>query len=303
MHLDHLDGIRRPRRRGPCVIHCKSPRPRLEAGARTTAAIAALSVALSGVGPRWERPPGGAGFDYQIGGDYRLAPGVSVVSRDWFAGRDARGDRYTICYVNAFQTQDDERGVDRPDERSNWPRWLVLFSLGSDPNWGGEYLIDLRSPAKRAAALRHVRPMVDRCATKGFEAVEYDNLDSWTRFDGTPLAGDVPFGRRAAVAYAELLTDYAHRRGLAVAQKNTLELGRRTARSRIGFDFAIAEECGRYRECRGYTAIYGDHVIDIEYGRRGFRAACAAVGRRVAVVLRDRDVSTPASARYRYRSC
>jgi Glycoside-hydrolase family GH114 len=279
------------------------PRPRLETVARTTALIAALGVALSGVGARWEPPPVDARFDYQIGGDYRLAPGVSVVSRDWFAGRDAPGDRYTICYVNAFQTQDDERGVDRPDERSNWPRWLVLFSLGADPNWGGEYLIDLSAPAKRAAALRHVRPMVDRCAAKGFEAVEYDNLDSWTRFDGTPRADDVPFGRRAAVAYAELLTDYAHRRGLAVAQKNTLELGRRAARWRIGFDFAIAEECGRYRECRGYTAIYGDHVIDIEYGRRGFRAACAEIGRRVAVVLRDRDVSTPASARYRYRAC
>jgi hypothetical protein len=252
---------------------------------------------------RWEPPPVDAGFDYQIGGDYRLARDVSVVSRDWFGGRDAPGDRYTICYVNAFQTQADERGVDRPDERSNWPRWLVLFSLGADPNWGGEYLIDLRSPAKRNAALRHVRPMVDRCAAKGFEAVEFDNLDSWTRFDGTPRADEVPFGRRAAVAYAELLSDYAHRRGLAVGQKNTVELGRRTARQRIGFDFAIAEQCGRYRECRDYTAIYGNHVVDIEYGRRGFRAACAAVGRRVSVVLRDVMVSTPRSPSYRRRAC
>jgi Glycoside-hydrolase family GH114 len=252
---------------------------------------------------RWEPPPADAGFDYQIGGDYRLAPGVSVVSRDWFAGQDAPGNRYTICYVNAFQTQEDERGVDRPGDRSKWPRRLVLFSLGDDPNWGGEYLIDLSSPAKRTAALHHVRPMVDRCAVKGFEAIELDNLDSWTRFDGIPRADDVPFGRRAAVAYAALLTDYAHRRGLAVAQKNTLELGSRTARERIGFDFAVAEECGRHRECRGYAAIYGNHVIDIEYGRRGFRAACTVVGRRVPVVLRDRDLSTPRSTDYRYRAC
>jgi hypothetical protein len=252
---------------------------------------------------RWAPPPPDAGFDYQIGGDYRPAPGVSVVSRDWFSGRDAPGDRYTICYVNAFQTQDDEAGVNRPDERSNWPPWLVLFSLGADPDWGGEYLIDLSSPAKRAAALHHVQPMVDRCTAKGFEAVEYDNLDSWTRFDGTPLAHDVPFGRRAAVAYAELLTNYAHRRGLAVAQKNTPALGRRTARLRIDFDFAIAEQCGRYRECRSYSAIYGNHVLDIEYDRAGFRRACASVGRRIAVVLRDVQVSTPSSARYRYRAC
>ena len=145
--------------------------------------------------------------------------------------------------------------------------------------------------------------MVDRCAAKGFEAVEYDNLDSWTRFDGTPLADDVPFGRRAAIAYARLLTNYVHRRGLAVAQKNTLELGRHPARNRIGFDFAIAEQCGQYRECRGYTAMYGKHVIAIEYDRRGFRAACAVVGHRISVVLRDTAVSAPGSATYRYRSC
>ncbi len=138
------------------------------------------------------------------------------------------------------------------------------------------------------------------CA-KGFEAVEFDNLDSWTRFDGTPLADAVPFGRRAAVAYAELLTDHAHRRGLAVAQKNTLELGRRAARRRVGFDFVIAEQCGRHRECRAYTAMFGDRVIVIEYGRRGFRAACVAVGQQVSVVRRDIAVSTPGSGTYRYR--
>jgi Glycoside-hydrolase family GH114 len=264
-----------------------------------SAGVPAMTVNADTAAP----PPVDAPFDYQIGGDYTPSRGVTVLSRDWFAGRDARGRRYTICYINAFQTQDDERGVDRPDERSNWPRYLVLDELGDDPNWGGEYLIDLSTTAKRAAAARHVRPMVDACAAKGFEAVEFDNLDSWTRFDGTPVADQVPFGRRAAIAYAELLTDYAHRRGLAVAQKNTLELGRRAALVRIGFDFAIAEECGRYRECSAYTARYGNHVIVIEYSVRGFRAACAAVGRRVSVVLRDVAVSTPGSATYRYRAC
>ena len=66
------------------------------------------------------------------------------MSRDWFAGEplDA-ADTYSICYVNAFQTQPDEDGVDRPDERSNWPAELVLVELGDDPNWEGEYLVDL----------------------------------------------------------------------------------------------------------------------------------------------------------------
>jgi hypothetical protein len=193
--------------------------------------------------------------------------------------------------------------VARPDERSAWPRSLVLRKLGSDPNWGGEHLIDLRSAAKRRRAARRVAPMLERCAEQGFAAVELDNLDSWTRFDGTPLAGEVPFGRRDAVDDAARLTRRAHALGLAVAQKNTVQLTRREALHRIGFDFALAEECGRYRECAGYRRLYGDRVLAVEYRRRDFERACAAVGDRIAVILRDRLDSRPSSPRYRFAAC
>ena len=241
-------------------------------------------------------------FDYQIGGDYPLPGGVGIVSRDWFAGSAAAG-AYSICYVNAFQTQSDEDGVDRPDERSNWPASLVLSELGDDPNWGGEYLVDLSTADRRARAADWVQPMIETCARKGFAAVEYDNLDSWTRFDGTPVEGEVPFGKAQAIAYAELLTDRAHALGLAVAQKNTLDLNRRQARERIGFDFAIAESCGRFSECGGYRALFGNRVIAIEYRRRDFTRTCNAVGRSITVVLRDRNVTRPGSGSYQYAAC
>jgi Glycoside-hydrolase family GH114 len=274
---------------------------RVIAGA-VTATIVALAPATLGAAATWAPPPVNAEFDYQIGGDYPLPRGVSVVSRDWFSGStDARA--YSICYVNAFQTQSDEDGVDRPDEKSNWPRDLVLEELGDDPNWGGEYLIDLSRADKRARAAEWVQPMIQTCAAKGFKAVEYDNLDSWRRFDRTPVEDRVPFGKRQAIAYAELLTDRAHALGLAVAQKNTLGLNRRPARMRIGFDFAIAESCGRYSECQDYRALYGNRVIAIEYRRRDFRRACEAVGKNVSVVLRDRDVTTPQAPTYRYAAC
>lgn len=247
-------------------------------------------------------PPPNAGFDYQIGGDYPLPDGVTVVSRDWFAGKPAAVPAYSICYVNAFQTQANERGTERPDERSNWPRRLVLRKLGDDPKWGGEYLIDLSSAKKRAMAAGWVAQMIDGCAAKGYRAVEYDNLDSWTRFDGTPLARKVPFGKREALAYAKLLAARAHSKGLAVGQKNTVELTREQV-AKAGFDFAIAEECGRYRECGGYRRLHGDRVIAIEYRRRDFESACRTVGAKVSVVLRDRLVRTPASSRYVYDAC
>ena len=185
-------------------------------------------------------PPANAGFDYQIGGDYPLPDGTGVVSRDWFIGEDAEQPVYSICYVNAFQTQADESGVDRPDERSNWAQSLVLSERGDDPNWGGEYLVDISGAKKRRQAARWVEQMIEACERKGFEAVEYDNLDSWTRFDGTPLADEVPFEKGQALAYARQLARPAHALGQAVGQKNTADITPAQSR-RVGFDFAIAE--------------------------------------------------------------
>ena len=261
-----------------------------------------MRLALYAAIAAFAAPPVNAAFDYQIGGDYPLPAGVTIVSRDWFAGDAADDPAYSICYVNAFQTQADEAGIDRRDERSNWPRRLVLTRLGDDPNWGGEYLIDISRPKLRRRAVRWVRPMVERCARKGFEAVEYDNLDSWTRFDGTPLAERVPFGKRQALAYARALARAAHAEDLAVGQKNTADITRRQSR-RVGFDFAIAEECARYDECDVYRDVYGDRVVEIEYRRRDFRKACRTVGSAISVVLRDRDVSPPGSPDYVFDSC
>jgi hypothetical protein len=254
------------------------------------------------LGGSFSAPPANAGFDYQIGGDYPLPEGVSVVSRDWFAGDAAAKPAYSICYVNAFQTQANEPGVDRPDERANWPQALVLNRLGDDPHWGGEYLVNISTARKRQRAARWIEQMIEGCDSKGFEAVEYDNLDSWTRFDGTPLARDVPFEKRQALAYARLLARRAHDLGLAVAQKNTADMTARQSRT-AGFNFAIAEECARYHECGRYRHVYGNRVIVIEYRRRDFRRACRTVGDKLSVVLRDRQVTVPGSRHYVYDAC
>jgi Glycoside-hydrolase family GH114 len=271
------------------------------------AGLAALAVAggreePAAAGGSHPPPPANATFDYQIGGDYPLPDGVTVVSRDWFSGHAAAAPVYSICYVNAFQTQPNESGVDRPDEKRNWPRRLILEELGDDPNWGGEYLVDVSTAKKRRRAARWVGQMIRGCDRKGYEAVEYDNLDSWTRFDGTPLADEVPFGKRDALKYARLLANAAHRKDLAVGQKNTADVTRRQSR-RVGFDFAIAEECARYSECGRYLRVHSSNVIEIEYRRRDFEAGCERVGDRISVVLRDRNVSRPSSPRYVYDAC
>ncbi|WP_434975086.1 endo alpha-1,4 polygalactosaminidase [Streptomyces collinus] len=227
-------------------------------------------------------PPRHAGFDYQIGGAYPPPAEVRVVSRDRTAA-PAPG-LYNICYVNAFQTQ--------PQERSSWPADLLLRDAHGrevvDEDWD-EPLLDLRTPERRERVAERVDRWIDGCAEKGYDAVEPDNYDSYTRSHHLLTAAD-------ATAFMRLLVRHAHARHLAVGQKNTSELAGR--RRDIGLDFAVAEECGQYDECEVYAKAFDDRVVDIEYTDGGLRKALARWGDRLSIVRRDVEVSTPGSPGY-----
>ncbi len=219
-------------------------------------------------------PPTGTDVDYQLGGNAPLPDHVGIVVRD----REARpaAAAYSICYVNGFQTQ--------PHEKRFWRQhWRLVLKSGGKPvvdsAWG-EWLLDLRTPGKRRALARIVGRWVAGCAADGYQAVEFDNLDSFTRSRGLLKA-------RHANRYAALLVRKAHAQGLAVAQKNRAGWDGR----RVGFDFAISEECGRWRECGSYVGHYGDQVLVVEYRRRDFRWTCRHWGERLPVVLRNRALT------------
>ena len=226
-------------------------------------------------------PPVHGRFDYQIGGAYPPDKSVRIVDRDWH-DRPAVAV-YSICYVNAFQTQ--------PEADRWWRRHhphLLLRDHGhvvGDPGWPGEYLLDTATARHRIAIAHILGSWINACERKGFAAVEPDNLDSYTRSHHLLTAAD-NFG------LAKLLVARAHADGLAVAQKNTADQSRR-GRTKTGFDFAIAEECQVYSECAAYRAAYGHHVIEVEYtdnARHYFSDACRARGDAISVVLRDREV-------------
>ncbi len=225
--------------------------------------------------------PVGADVDYQLGGPREVPTRVGIVVRDRTA--EPLEGRYNVCYVNGFQTQ--------PDERRFWKkRWSLVLKRDGEPvvdaAWG-EWLLDLRTPRKRKRLARIVGRWVEGCSDDGFDAVEFDNLDSFTR------SGDM-VARRQALAYARLLVARAHEAGLAAGQKNLAGFDGR----RVGYDFVVAEECRRYRECADYVHHYGRAVLAIEYRRKDFRRACARWGARLAVVLRDRDLSPDGRRRW-----
>ncbi|MFE0347458.1 endo alpha-1,4 polygalactosaminidase [Streptomyces griseoluteus] len=252
------------------------------------AVLLALALLLTGcatAGPTPESPrlpPVHAGFDYQIGGAYPPPAGVRVVTRDR-ADSPAKG-LYNVCYVNAFQAQ--------PQERADWPADLLLRDRAGevviDEDWD-EPLLDIGTPAKRKRIADRVNRWTDGCAEKGYDAIEPDNYDSYTRSRRLLTPAD-------ATAFMRLLTRHAHARHLAVGQKNTPELAGH--RDSAGLDFAVAEECGQYDECGTYARAYADRVLDIEYTDSGLRKALAHWGSRLSIVRRDLDVSTPGEAGY-----
>jgi hypothetical protein len=248
--------------------------------ASTSARTASAGIALPTANAKW---------DYQIGKAYKPRNGVTVVSRDREANPFAAG--YTMCYVNAYQTQ--------PGEVRWWKNrhpGLLLKKDGKyvvDGYWG-ETLLETGTRAKRAKLSKIVGKWIAGCADDGFQAIEPDNLDSWTRSKGQ-LTRDDNF------RYAKLLIDKAHSEGLAIGQKNAAGSTARGAKE--GFDFAVAEECGRWRECKAYMDAYGKQVYVIEYRLQDFKYSCNHWGDKLSIVFRNRMVTGPGSKKYVYKAC
>ncbi len=168
------------------------------------------------------------------------------------AALHAKGRR-VVCYINAGAWEDW-----RPDA-GRYPGAVKGRAL---EGWPGERWLDIR----RIDILGPI--LIDRldlCHAKGFDGVEFDNVDGYSNRTGFALT------RADQLAFDKWLAARAHERGLAVGLKNTLELADELEPH---FDFAILEQCFWYREC-ALAAPFVDarkSVIDIEYdlARRQF---------------------------------
>ena len=266
------------------------------AAAPAVAIIAMLALAgCAGDGAATDAvklPPTGVHADYQLGGAYEPPAGVGIVARDRTAA-PAPG-AYSICYVNGFQTQ--------PGELDTWPAATLLRDATGapvfDPDWPDEAILDTSTTAAREQIHARVSAWIRACARDGFDAVEFDNLDSYTRTNGA-----LSFADNLALATALVAT--AHRAGLAAGQKNAPG-DAEELHGRAGFDFAIAEECSVFSECADYTRVYGTAVIDIEYTDalpRPFSEMCSDPEAPASMTLRDKPLHTPGSPGYAFDVC
>ena len=103
-----------------------------------------------------------------------------------------------------------------------------------------------------------MRARVRMCARKGFDAVEFDNVDGYENATGFPLTG------AEQLRYDVFLANSAHRRGMSVLLKNDLDQIPKLLRY---FDGALNEQCFQYRECGNLRRfVRADKpVFNVEY--------------------------------------
>ncbi len=165
-----------------------------------------------------------------------------------------KADRKVVCYISAGSYENW-----RPDE-ADFPA-----SVLGDPldDWEGERWLDIRRYTGPLGDIMRAR--LDMCKAKGFDAVEFDNVDGYTNETGFDLDAD------DQLRYNAWLANEAHRRGLSAGLKNDLA---QIPALLPYFDWALNEQCWQYQECTtqqngtyGYDQFVkaGKAVFTVEY--------------------------------------
>jgi hypothetical protein len=169
--------------------------------------------------------------------------------------------RRAVCYINAGAWESWRPDADR------YP--AVVKGRGLD-GWPGERWLDIRRLDVLAPILAD---RIGRCRAKGFDGVEFDNVDGYQNATGFNLS------RSDQLTFNRWLAGAAHAHGLAVGLKNALGIAQELEPD---FDFAIVEQCFFYREC-GLTKPFRDAkksvvVIEYELPRSSFCSEAARLG-------------------------
>lgn len=123
------------------------------------------------------------------------------------------------------------------------------------------------------------RARLAKCAKAGFDAVEWDIIDTFE----DPSSG-FRISDRSQLMFNTRLANMAHRFGLSVAMKNDPSQVKDLLPY---FDFAVVEECFQYRFCSGNPAPgedafveAGKAVFEVEYrlSRADFCPRAEALG-------------------------
>jgi Glycoside-hydrolase family GH114/Fibronectin type III domain len=210
---------------------------------------------------RW-MPTGSPTMYWQITGSYTSTAwntrsgGVQVVDIDYQNSTathvstflNADPDRRAVCYMSAGTAENF-----RPDYQAILDIDQARRNAGDSngilgavlPEWQDERWFD---PQDFQYYKHIIQARIDTCKAKGFQAVEFDNMDGFTNDPATVTAAE-------QLTYNKELAKLAHENGLAVLLKNDID---QLSALQPYFDAALNEQCGEFSECGGYTVFRGN---------------------------------------------
>lgn len=241
---------------------------RLPLTVATVATAGAGDGAEGGTGGQITLPPSGkVSWDWQIGAgsdaNVGLPAGVRLLDVDGFDVSAAtvaslkNSGVYTVCYINAGSYE-----PARPDSAA----YTEALKLQADPNWPGEFFLDVTDVFKPGSTLASIlRARFKMCKEKGFDTLEPDNLQNDENIKGGRITLQQQLDFNGWVA------DAAHAAGLAVFQKNGPDKILLTDRSGMmmvdKFDGILNEECQQFSECTALSEYpkRGKLALNVEY--------------------------------------
>jgi hypothetical protein len=202
---------------------------------------------------------------------------------------------HAICYVSAGTAENFRPDYDKyvQFDRTHDHSLIGKPFSGRFPN---EYWLNINNGrGQRDFILRQLAARTRKCANAGFDAVEYDNVETYaqpTRVTGWKVSA------HTQLIFNKALAKIAHDNGLSVGLKN--DLGQ-VPKLEPRFDFAINEQCFQYHECTnnpspGYKAFLrdGKPVFQVEY-RTAPKQFCADANRLgISSIKKARDFSLDA---------
>jgi hypothetical protein len=224
-------------------------------------ALVALALLLSVLAPAaaaaaasWWQPSGILTWQMQFSGRIDTSVVADAYDIDAFETSGALVSklhslgRHVICYIDAGSWENW-----RPDA-AEYPAAVKGKAMAG---WPGERWLDVRRIDILGPILTE---RIQMCAAKGFDGVEFDNVDGYSNKSGFPLTAS------DQLAFDRWLADTAHAHGLAVGLKNTPSLAQQL---QPRFDLAIVEQCVQYRECGSFAPFLNAQkpMLDIEYSR------------------------------------
>ena len=221
------------------IVSASSVAPALASGRPSGADAAARRLTAPVACPRCWHPDLDTGWQWQLSGPIDHSVDAQMYDVDLFETSAAEvdslhgGNRYAICYLDA----------------GTWENWrpdagqFPASVLGRSNGWPGERWLNIR----RMPVLKPIMTeRLDQCAVKGFDGVEFDNVDGYANRTGFALTAP------DQLRYDVWLANQAHLRGLSAALKNDLGQVRTLLPY---FDYAVNEQChGTFSSCGGLSS-------------------------------------------------